>query len=599
VIAGRPGARGGLALALGALLAAACAHPAPPPAPAAAPGASAATAAPPVAVKLLTLNDFHGQLPAGKQVSRRPVGSAPALAAHLRAAMAGREDRTVLVEAGDLVGASPAVSALLQDEPTVAFLNGLANAHCPPPAAPGTPPREAVRRPGLLDPRCNVVGVPGNHEFDEGVDELLRLLGGGNHPRGPFLDDPWRGARFPVLAANVRWRDGAPLFPAAVVKELGGVRIGFIGAGLGATPAKVTPAGVAALEFTDEVDAINGQVPALRAQGIRAIVAVVHDGGTGQHPYAGPTRAGASGLSPELAAAVRRLDPEIDVLVTGHTHSFANARLPNAGGREVLVVQAWSAGTAYADVDLALDPASGEVVASSARIVTAWADDPALRPDPAAARLTAAAEERVAPLARRVVGTARRVLSRSPDDAGESPLGDAVAEAHRTALRADFGITNTGGLRADLPAGCGAPPCPITWADCFAAQPFSNELVAVTLTGRELVALLEQQWRPGVDHAQRLQVAGLRYRWSAGAPPGRKVVPGSVRRADGTPLDPDARYTVAVNGFLAGGAEGFSVLGRARERVAGPSDLDALVAWIEAQPQPLAGGTDGRVERVP
>lgn len=549
-----------------------------------------------MAVKLLTINDFHGQIPAGKVIAGRPVGSAPVLAAYLRAAMAGQEDRTVVVEAGDLVGASPAASALLQDEPAVAFLNGLANDRCPPPALPGTPPRQAVLRERLFDPGCNLVGVPGNHELDEGVHELLRLLGGGNHARGPFLEDPWRGARFPVLAANVRWSDGTPLLRARVVKELGGVRVGFVGVALAETASRVSPAVVAPLSFSDEIDAVNAQVPALQALGVHAIVVVAHDGGTGQRAYRGPTRPGAAGLSQDLAAAVRRLDPDVDVLVTGHTHAFTNARLPNAGGREVLVVQAWSAGTAFADVDLAVDRASGDVVASTARIVTTFADDPGLVPDPAAARLTASAEARVAPLTRRVITSAARVLSRSPSGAGESPLGDLVAEAARAAMRADFGLTNPGGIRTDVPASCGAPPCAVTWNDLFAAQPFSNQVVALTLSGRQLLEVLEQQWT-GAGRAHVLQIAGFRYAWSASAPPGRKVVAGSVRRSDGTPVHLDGRYTVAVNSYLAGGGDGFTTLARAAERVVGPLDLDALTAYLAGQPAPLAGRIDGRIAR--
>ena len=583
----------GTALTLTAALALACAHRAPPTAP---PGPPAPPAT--AAVKLLTLNDFHGQVPAGKLVAGRPVGSAPVVAAYLRSAMAGQEDRTILVEAGDLVGASPAASALLQDEPTVSFLNGLANEHCPPPAGAGTPPREAVRRDALFDPRCNVVGVPGNHEFDEGADELLRLLGGGTHPRGPFLEDPWRGARFPVLAANIRWADGTLPFRPWVVKEAGGVRIGFVGVGLAATASNVSPAGVATLTFSDEVEAINAQVPALQALGVHAIVAVAHDGGTGQGAYAGPTRPGAGGLSTDLVGAVRRLDADVDVLVTGHTHSFTNARLANAGGREVLVVQAWSAGTAFADVDLTIDRASGEVVASTARIVTTWADAPGLVPDPDATRLTAAAEARVAPVARRVVTSAARVVSRSPNQAGESPLGDLVAEAARAALRADFGLTNSGGIRTDVPARCPSPPCPVTWNDLFAAQPFSNEVVALTLSGQELLEVLEQQWT-GEGRAHVLQIAGFRYAWSASAPPGRKVVPGSLRRSDGTPIAAGGRYTVAVNSFLAGGGDGFSTLARVAERAGGPLDLDALLAYLADHPGPLAGVTDGRIARRP
>jgi 5'-nucleotidase len=557
-------------------------------------------------VKLLAINDFHGQLTPTKPIAGRPAGSAPVLAAHLRAAMAGSEDRTILVEAGDLVGASPAASALLLDEPAVAFFDLFANSSCgrmPPPShQAGGPDRFAP----LFDPGCNLVGVPGNHEFDRGVDELVRLLAGGNHPSGPFLEDPWRGARFPVVAANVRTNSGGLLFRPYVVKSVDGVRLAFVGAAQRHTPSMVSPAGVAGLAFGDEVDGINAQVPQLQRLGIHAIVAVVHDGGAGQAHYAGGTDRLATTPSAELKRLVARLDPDVDVLVSAHTHSFANLVLPNAGGRDVLVVQAYSAGTAFADIDLTVDRAGGDVLAKSARIVTAFADT-GLAPDPDAARLTAAAEAKVAPLTRRVVARAAGVVGRAPDAAGQTPLGQLVADAERAAVKgAEFAVTNAGGIRADLPSACPAPPCPITWGDCFAAQPFRDRIVPVSLTGSELQQVLERQWGAPGERTRMLQVSGFKYAYSESAPRGRKVVPGSLRRADGTPIERDAHYLLAVNSFLAEGGSGFGVLAdlarrprAARTGDVEPLDLDALVSWLERQPPPIAFRGEARVERRP
>ncbi|OFX20308.1 MAG: hypothetical protein A2V77_17105 [Anaeromyxobacter sp. RBG_16_69_14] len=550
------------------------------------------------AVKILAVNDFHGQLPAGKLVDGRPAGSAPVLAAYLRSAMAGKESRTVLVEAGDLVSASPASSALLQDEPTIAFFNSFANASCgtlPPPEGQS---QGADRFDALFDPGCNLVGVPGNHEFDRGVAELMRLLGGGNHRSGPFLDDPWRGARFPVVASNVRKASGETLFRPYVVKVIDSVRVAFVGAGQRDTPHLVSPSGVAGIAFDDEATSINAQVPELQAKGIHAIVAVVHDGGSGQAPYVGPTDPAATGLSADVNKLVARLDTDVDVLVTAHTHAFANALLPNAGGREVLVVQANSAGTAFAHIDLVVDRTSGDVVGKTARIVTTFADV-ALTPDPAAARLTAAAAAKIAPVAGRIVARVAGVISRTPSAAGESPLGELVADAQRAAAGgADFAITNAGGVRADLPPSCGSPACTVTWGDCFAAQPFSNRVVSSTLTGQQLYRLLEQQWA-NQDAPSILQISGFGYTWSASAPAGMKVVPGSVRKADGTRVEPGVSYVVAMNDFLSAGGDGFTVLKEGKPATVGPLVLDALVAFLKAQPQPVSWAPDERVQRVP
>lgn len=534
-----------------------------------------------VPVKILAVNDFHGQIGAGKTVSGKAVGSAAVLASHLRAAAAGVESQTVIAEAGDLVGASPADSALLQDEPAVTFFNQLANAAC------GA---------SVYDPACNLVGVPGNHEFDEGVDELLRLLGGGEHARGPFLQDPWQGARFPVISANVRKASGELLFRPYVVKYLGGVQIGFIGATLTSTPTIVVPSGVAGLTFEDEIAAVNREVKELQARGVRAVVVLLHDGVYQSGGYGGPTQATQT-VPAELAALVARLDPEVDALVTAHSHSFTNVWVPNTAGKPVLVTQAYSAGTAFANIDLVVDGATQDVVSSTATVTTTYAAG--VTPDPSAAALTAEADARVAPLVARPVATTTAVISSKIDAAGEAPLGDLLAEAHRLAMAADFGITNQGGMRADLPATCSGSPCVITWGDCFTAQPFANQVMRVSLTGQQLRDALEQQfagWN-GQTQTRMLQISGFRYTWDSSAPLGGRVV--SIRRADGTPLDPGASYTVAMNNFLQGGGDGFTVLRGGADVVPGPIDLDALVAALEARSGPVAPATDGRITRLP
>jgi 2',3'-cyclic-nucleotide 2'-phosphodiesterase/3'-nucleotidase len=551
----------------------------------------------PVPVKILAINDFHGQISTGQKVGSAAVGGAGVLGTYLKTAMAGKEASTVLVEAGDLVGASPASSALLQDEPTISFFNSFANAKCGKMPPPADQTAGIGRFDVLFDPGCNLVGVPGNHELDEGVDELMRLLGGGNHPNGPFLDDPWGGSRFPMISANIWKADGELLFRPYVVKIVNGVKVAFIGATLASTPTIVVPSGVAGLTFGDEADAVNAQVKELQAEGIHAFVAVIHDGAYTQSFYAGPTDPGQPGPSADLVSLVARLDADVDVALTAHTHWFTNALVKNAGGKDVLCVQAYNAGKDYADIDLAVDPVTGEIVTKSAQIVATYASG--VTPDPAMAALAAAAEAKVAPLTGQVVGRTTAVVSRTQTPGGESPLGDLVAEAHRMAMGADFGITNPGGLRADLPVTCAAGGCSITWNDCFTAQPFANQVMKVTLTGQQLKDTLEQQFTGcnGQAQTRMLQIAGFRYSWSASGSCGTRVV--SLTKADGTAIDLTSSYVVAMNNFLQGGGDGFTTLKGGTEVSPGPIDLDALIAYLKPMSGPYVPATDGRATKAP
>ncbi len=549
-------------------------------------------------VKLLAINDFHGQLSAGRRVSNRPVGSAGVLAAYLRAAQAGLEERTIIVHAGDHVGATPPASALLQDEPAISFLNQLANDHCRyPRRAHDEEPkggeehkgREARGASEPWHPKCNLVGTLGNHEFDEGVAELKRLLEGGNHPNGPFLEDPWRGARFPYVSANVvDATSGKPILPPYVIKRVDGMPIAFIGAVLKATPTIVTPSGVAGVKFLDEAEAINRYIPELHRHNVRAIVVLIHQGGR-QATYAGTTQPNAPAVTGDIVDIVTRLDDEVDVVVSGHWHSFSNAILNNQNGKPILVTQAFSSGTAYGDIDLEISRASRDVVAKSAAIVTTWADAGAgLTPDAQALALTAAAEQRVAPLVNQVIGTAAAAIVRAENSAGESALGNLIADAQRAALGTDFAFMNPGGIRADIDAG------EVTWGELFTVQPFGNSLVKMDLTGQQVYDLLEQQWA-GQPFARILKGSGLAYTWDAAAPVGSRVL--SVTRA-GMPIDRAATYTVTVNSFLADGGDNFTVLRSGTNRLGGPIDLDALIAHIKSLPQPFSAAIEGRIARV-
>ncbi len=507
-----------------------------------------------VAVKVLAINDFHGNLrpPAGGFRRRDSLDPAKSIdiaaggAEHLASAvrkLGEKNPNHVFVAAGDLVGASPLLSALFNDEPTVESL-------------------------GLMGLAISAVG---NHEFDRGVAELLRLQRGGCHPaqgcKGP---KPFAGASFQYLAAStIDTRTGQTILPAYAVRRFEGIAVAFIGLTLKATPQIVMPSGVAGLEFRDEAATVNALVPELRGQGIEAIVVLIHEGG---FPAGGPNEC--PGLSGQIVPIVRQLDPEVDLVISGHTHRAYVCRID---GR--LVTSADRYGTLLGEIDLRLDRRSGDVVEASARNVVARTD--LFAKDEAQSQLIEAYERRSAPLARRVVGRLSSPLSRDEGPAGESPLGQVVADAQLAATAdagAQLALTNPGGLRAAL---AGDADGTVRYEDLFAAQPFCNALVTLTLSGAQLLQVLEQQWA-GQVRPRLLQVSrGLTYAWDAAAPIGQRIVPGSLQ-LDGRAIAPEQRLRVTVNAFLASGGDNFRALAEnGTDAHTGMMDIDALEQFFQ------------------
>ncbi len=523
-------------------------------------------------IRLLGFNDFHGQLSQGRTVSGRPVGGAAVLASYLEAAQQGYEGRSLIIHAGDHVGASPPASALLQDEPSIQFLNLLTNRHC------------SYRR--RDNRRCNVVGTLGNHEFDEGASEMLRLIYGGDSDLGPFIESPYRGAKFSYVSANVvQEGTGEALLAPYTVKQLGSVKVGVIGAVLQSTPTIVTPTGVEGLDFLDEATAINGAVDDLKSQGVRTIVVTIHQGGT-QAFAAGPTPEDGS-VSGDIIPILEQLDDEVDVVISGHRHSFTNALVPNGGGTPILVTQAYSASTAYAEIDLEVCRRTGDVVSKTAQVLTTYSDEePGITLDPAVADLVLQAETLTDPLVNQVVGESALLITRTQDPSGESALGNLIADAQRAATGSDFAFMNPGGIRADLDAG------PITWGELFTIQPFGNSLVTMDLSGAQIVELLEQQW-VGQTSPRMLQISGLTYVWDNGAPDGSRIV--SVSTSAGEPLDLSGTYNIVVNSFIAAGGDNFTVLVDGGNRIGGDVDLDALINYIDSLTQPISASIEGRI----
>ncbi|SFA40172.1 5'-nucleotidase [Parageobacillus thermantarcticus] len=493
-------------------------------------------------VQLLGINDFHGQLDVTRNVGGKAVGRADYLAAYLKQREAENKN-TLLVHAGDAVGASSPVSALLQDEPTIEFLNKLG-----------------------FD-----VGTLGNHEFDEGVDEMLRLIYGGIHLTTGYF----RGADFPYVSANVvDKKTGKPLLPPYVIKRVNGMPIGFIGVVLSDTPSIVDASGVAGVSFTDEAKAINEAAKQLKRRGVRAIVVLAHNPGVSNKD--------GSNANGEVVDIAKKVDDEVDVIFAGHNHAYLNAEVDGK-----LLVQSYSYGTAFSDVDVKIDPRTKDIVAKKAEIVTTYQDG--IKPDAEIAKLIGKYEEKVAPIVNQVVGTAQTTITSKQNASGESALGNLIADAQRSALKTDFAFMNPGGIRADIEQG------EVTWGELYNVQPFGNQLVKMTLTGGQIRKLLNQQWQP--NQTRMLQISGLTYTWDASKPIGDKVV--DIYLPNGAKLDPNAEYTVAVNSFLADGGDHFTVLTEGKNREAGPVDLDALIAaYIQQLPQPFAARIEGRIQKL-
>jgi 5'-nucleotidase len=533
-----------------------------------------------VHLQLLGFNDFHGNLQIPASSSLRPVGGAAAFAAYLKAGEQLAPGRTLIVHAGDLVGASPPATRLLHNEPGIEFLNLLANEHCHyGQAMQALDARDWRRHPN----RCNVVGTLGNHEFDAGVDEIRRLLQGGNSSDGPFLEHPFRGSRVPYVCSNVRVRaTGQLLLPAYTVVTLKGIPVGVIGAVLRGTPSIVPAWALSEVEFLDEAQSINRAAGQLQAAGIHTLIVIIHQGLTPVRPdgsYQGPLR--------ELVA---QLDPDIDVVISGHTHNFSNVLLPSRDGSPVLVTQAYSYGMAFDQVQLQIDPKTRDVVAKSARVVPTWADvSPGTPGDPDARRLADRARDLVAEQVSRPVASLDQPARRTLNSAGESPLGDLVADAMRAATHTDLALMNPGGLRSDLNAG------PLTYGDLLTVHPFGNHLVTLDMTGEQLLAVLEQQWpRQGSASPRILKTSGFRYSWDATGPVGRHVL--LACDMSGAPIDREHHYRVTVNDFLAAGGDDFTLLATFGPGVVGPLDSDALGDYLRSQ-HPAIPPAGARISR--
>lgn len=524
-----------------------------------------------IELQILAFNDFHGQIepPSGSDIlyynaSNYPFKAELGGAAYLATLIKGLKatnPNTIVVSAGDCIGASPLVSALFHDEATVEVLSNI----------------------GLE------YSAAGNHEFDEGTTELQRMQYGCCHQKDGCQDgDRFVGAGYNYLTANViNNSTNSTLFDPYMIQEIDGIPVAFIGVSLKNTPTVVTPSGVKGYVFLDEADSINAAVKKLKEKGIKTIIVLIHNGGA-QDGLASESL----NLSGPIIDIVKRSDREVDAFVTGHTHE---AYVSNIDGR--IVTQAKSQGKFITDIDLVISKETGDVMEARAKNIPVTRDVPE---DPDVSRIIEKYSTLEESIAQEVIGSITADISRNQVRSGEFALGDAVADSQLLSARKDGAVIafmNPGGIRTDLfykesgSEGAGN----VTYSEAFSVQPFGNSIYVLNLTGSQIDELLEEQFdNPDVGRNRTLQVSsGFSYAWNKSAPTGQKVNISTIK-INGTAIDPEGSYRVAANGFLADGGDGFLAMKAGVDRVCGISDLDAFVEYLQAF-SPLSPGQMDRI----
>ncbi|MBB5934443.1 bifunctional metallophosphatase/5'-nucleotidase [Streptomyces zagrosensis] len=549
-----------------------------------------------VDVQLLSFNDLHGNLepPQGSSgnvtqtlpdgtTKAIPAGGVEYLATSLRKARKGHR-HSVTAAGGDMIGASPMLSGLFHDEPSIEAMNKLG-----------------------LD-----VSAVGNHEFDEGAEELARMQNGGCHPKDGCYEEGKRfpGADFPYLAANVTSeKTGKPVLKPYTVWKHKGVQIGFIGVTLEGTPDIVTAEGVKGLKFHDEVETINKYTRELNRKGVKSVVALIHEGGlpaSGSYNYDCNSPGPGDGISGSIVEIAKNVSPQVDALVTGHTHQAYACTIPDPAGVPRTVTSAASFGRLYTDTTLTYDRRTRDIVRTSVESANHVVD----REQPRAKDMTALIKrwnKLAAPVANRPVGYISADIPGRGFNAYETPLGNVISDAQVEALApadkggAQLAFMNPGGVRSDLAhkASGGEGDGVVTYGEAFTVQPFTNMTNVLDLTGEQVLTVLRQQVS-GVNEKQPriLHVSkGLSYTLDLTKAGADRIAADSVR-LNGEPIDPKKTYRVAVNEFLAGGGDGFPVLKEGKNKLVGPSDLDVFTAYLGAHSKPDAPLAPPKTDRI-
>jgi 5'-nucleotidase len=530
----------------------------------------------PVEVQILAINDFHGNLEPPNLTIPAADGAVPAGgAAYLASALKQlRTSNSVTVAAGDLIGASPISSALFLDEPSIKAL-GMA---------------------GLE------LASVGNHEFDKGAAELKRMQDGGCAKftnRQPCAVEPFAGAAFQYLSANVQRVDGTTLFPGTAVKEIGGLKIGFIGMTLKETKTLVSPSGVVGLNFADEAATANALVPGLKAAGANTIVLLIHQGASVTGRYDDPA---CPGLAGDIMPVIAKLDPAIQLIVSGHTHNAYICRVPIPDGGTRLLTSAGRYGTLLTDIRLTFDRPGGSlsgekgefVIVQGQAIQTARLTAPLVsthstfQADPAVAALVERYRDAAAGAANRPIGHLGGALLKG-ETGTESQAAGFISDGQLYVARnpsrgnADFGLMNNGGARTDLlPEADGT----VRFGQIFAMQPFANNVVTKSYTGAQIKAVLEQQFASGTNSAGRPNLltpsSNFNYSYDRSRPAGERIV---AMKLNGKLIDPLKTYRVTINNFLASGGDNFTRLADGRDPVDAGLDLDATEAYLASNPK--------------
>jgi 5'-nucleotidase len=550
----------------------------------------------PFTVKVISFNDYHGNLEspgslaASATATSVPVGGAEFLAAHV-AKLKAQNPLNVVVTAGDLIGASPLISGAFTDEPSVETLNRI----------------------GLE------FSSVGNHEFDKGSAELLRLQNGGckitagatdpNSCQGGRVGTPvpFEGAKFKWLSANViSTATSKPLFPAYGIKTFNGVKVAFIGMTLKGTPGIVTPSGVAGLVFSDEAGTVNALIPELRAQGIESIVVLVHEGGfqTGTARDINGCEGDLAGSA--IASIVAKLDDAVDVVISGHTHAAYNCKLPSAKGRKIPVTSSNAFGRVLTDMDLTIDPKTKDITDAKASNFLVVRNDASVPADATVSSIVAGYKLLIAPVANVVLGSVAAALPNSRADvACNMPAGSLVADAQLAATKAaGFGdasiaFINGGGVRAGFTfpsSTANEGDGNVTYGEAFTVQPFGNILVTMSLTSKDIKDFLEEQFAGCLGQSATatriaLPSAGFKYTWDSTKACGLRIGTVTLQvsasgpaetivNADGTLPNASKTYRVTFNNFIAEGGDGYSTLKKGTDRLTGAQDIDALSAFL-------------------
>ncbi|MDO8309844.1 MAG: bifunctional metallophosphatase/5'-nucleotidase [Actinomycetota bacterium] len=539
-------------------------------------------------LQILAFNDYHGHLEASTPgpVGDQAAGGSEYLSSALNQLRAGKK-YSLTVAAGDLIGGSPALSGLFHDEPSVESLNAM---------------------------QLDVAGV-GNHEFDEGITELMRMQDGGCHPVDGcyFPNQPYAGADFQWLAANVvKQGTRKTVLPPYWIKDVGGVKVAFIGMTLEGTDAIVAASGIQGYSFLDEARTANRLVPELTSQGVESIIVLLHEGAT-QDPAPGEIN-DCNNISGPVVDINSNLDPEIDAVITGHTHQPYNCMLPGPDGRKRMVTSSYSFGRVVTELNLVIDKRTGDVRRALSTATNHAVIQSSLTPDPALTAVISKWMPLFEAAGNTPVGTITADIVRGgtppgADRGAESAAGNLVADAQAWATSfngAQVAFMNAGGVRSDLryaqsgTEGNGV----VTYGEAFTFQPFGNTLVTIPMTGAQIVSVLREQCQPAGSSRPFLNLgvsAGFSYTLS------RTIVNGTCTavsitdvKLSGKALDPGATYWVTVNNFLADGGDNFSTFKQvpASERLPGGVDLQALTDYLSAF-SPVAPPSTDRVNELP